>query len=280
MICYCVLEMKNEFLRIESIDRISEELTKIGDTNKKARIVRFIGSALGSIPWIGGLFGAGADLYGEIEQSKINNLHKLWLEEHQKKIDELAFTLFQMIERFENLGIDYEKRIESEEYLNLVRKGFKDWDNSETKEKKEYIRKLLTNACVTTITQDDLIRLFIEWINTYHETHFLIIKEIYKKEGITRLEIWENLYSTLPREDSLEADLFKRLIRDLSIGGIIRQFKETDNYGNFIKERVRRLSSSTYKSAFDNEEPYVLTELGKKFVHYTMEDVLTQLEEY
>jgi predicted transcriptional regulator len=31
------------------------------------------------------------------------------------------------------------------------------------------------------------------------------------------------------------------------------------------------------KSAFDNEEQYELTELGKQFVHYTMTDVAPQL---
>jgi hypothetical protein len=31
------------------------------------------------------------------------------------------------------------------------------------------------------------------------------------------------------------------------------------------------------ESAFENTKPYVLTELGKKFVHYVMEDVVPQI---
>ena len=31
------------------------------------------------------------------------------------------------------------------------------------------------------------------------------------------------------------------------------------------------------KSAFDNEEGYVLTELGKEFVHYTMNETVTRV---
>ena len=31
------------------------------------------------------------------------------------------------------------------------------------------------------------------------------------------------------------------------------------------------------ESAFDDTKPYVLTELGKEFVHYVMEDVAPQL---
>jgi len=31
------------------------------------------------------------------------------------------------------------------------------------------------------------------------------------------------------------------------------------------------------KSAFDDEEPYVLTELGSQFVHYTMNEVVKRI---
>jgi hypothetical protein len=31
------------------------------------------------------------------------------------------------------------------------------------------------------------------------------------------------------------------------------------------------------ESAFEDTKPYVLTELGKKFVHYVMEDVVSQI---
>ena len=168
--------------------------------------------------------------------------------------------------------------MESEEYLALVRKGFKEWDNAETFEKKEYLRKLLTNASTINLSTDDLIQLFIEWISRYHETHFMVIREIYKNRGITRGQIWDNLNGTLPAENSLEADLFKRLIRDLSMDGIIRQERPTDYAGNFIKKSTRRSKSSTLKSAFDEIEPYELTELGQSFVHYTMEEVVIKIE--
>jgi hypothetical protein len=31
------------------------------------------------------------------------------------------------------------------------------------------------------------------------------------------------------------------------------------------------------ESAFEDTKPYVLTELGKKFIHYVMEDVVPQI---
>jgi len=261
----------------ESIEKIKNKLSKIDEKGKNSRVGRFILSALSSIPWVGGVISASSSLHGEKQQGKVNVLQKLWLEEHQRKIEELAITIYEIVETLDSSGKDIEDRLESEDYLSLVRKCFKEWDNSETIEKKKYFQKLLTNAGVISLTPDDLIRLFIDWISMYHETHFLIIKEIYKNKGITRYQIWNNLNSTIPREDSVEADLFKVLIRDLSMGGIIRQHREVDYYGNFIKKSTKRTKSGTYKSAFDNVEQYELTELGNQFVHYTMEDVVTQI---
>lgn len=67
------------------------------------------------------------------------------------------------------------------------------------------------------------------------------------------------------------------LFRDLSTGGIIRQHRETDYYGNFIQKtperRTRGGGPKPMVSAFDTEEGYELTELGKQFVHYAMTDL-------
>jgi DNA phosphorothioation-dependent restriction protein DptG len=34
---------------------------------------------------------------------------------------------------------------------------------------------------------------------------------------------------------------------------------------------------TTIESAFEDSKPYVLTELGKQFVHYTMNEVVTRI---
>jgi hypothetical protein len=71
------------------------------------------------------------------------------------------------------------------------------------------------------------------------------------------------------------------LIRDLSTGGVIRQHRETDYHGNFIKKYnpTRKGSGSeTMKSAFDNEEEYELTQLGQQFVHYAMTELPPKIE--
>lgn len=183
--------------------------------------------------------------------------------------------------RFEELGSQIDQRIQSDEYLSLVKKSFRLWDHAETKEKRDYIRNLITNAAAIELCPDDLIRLFMDWIDNYHEAHFKVIREIFQHPGIGRGEIWDNIAKERPREDSAEADLYKLLIRDLSTGGVIRQHRPTNYQGQYLKKdnhnRSSTGSSTTMKSAFDNSEPYELTELGKQFVHYTMNEVVKRI---
>lgn len=257
---------------------IQEQLSDITNSGNNKRVTRFILSALSSIPWVGGFLSALASFSSEKEQSKINEIQRLWLEEHQIKIDKLGMTIYGIISRLEKFDQTVHDRMESSEYQDLVKKGFRVWDNADTDEKREFIKNLLANSCASRLCTDDVIRLFIDWISLYHEAHFYVIKEIYQNKGITRGRIWDKIKGTRPREDSAEADLYKMLIRDLSMGGVIRQFRETDYYGNFIKKSTHKTSSSTMKSAFDDTEPYELTELGQQFVHYTMTDIAPRLE--
>jgi hypothetical protein len=183
------------------------------------------------------------------------------------------------------LGIDQtdekvRERIESPEYLSLIKKCFRDWSAAESEEKRALLRNLLCNAAAgVKLCGDDVIRLFIEWIDRFTEGHFAIIRLVHKQRGITRHEMWQTLYGTTVREDSPQADLFKLLVQDLSIGHIIRQHRETDYSGRFLKNRPQKGSgSSAYmKSAFDDDKEYELTELGRWFVHYTMNEIVPKL---
>lgn len=147
--------------------------------------------------------------------------------------------------------------------------------------KRKLIRNLLVNAASANIVGDDIIRLFIEWIDMYSEAHFKVIATLYNNAGLTRAVIWNHIHGNVVREDSAEADLFKLIIADLSMGHIIRQHREVDYSGNFIKPggRGRSVSSSGYyTSAFDEEKEYELTNLGQQFVHYTMNEVVPKIE--
>jgi hypothetical protein len=140
----------------------------------------------------------------------------------------------------------------------------------------------VTNAAGTRLCSDDILRLFLDWIDQYHEAHFAVIRQIYINPGATRYDIWIAVYGEdVPRDDSAEADLYRMLIRDLSIGGVIRQPRDADMYGRFRKKTTppRRASkSSTMESAFEDTRQYVLTELGGQFVHYTMNELVARLE--
>jgi len=245
------------------------------------KYVRFVVAALSSIPWVGGLFSAAASLSAEKDQETTNELHRLWLEEHKEKVQDLGETLGDIFTRLDNFGDEVQERIESPEYLALVKRTFRSWDEADTQEKRQMLKKLIANAGAITLCPDDLIRLFIGWIDQYHEAHFTVIKEIYRNPGVTRGQIWDHIHGQRVREDSADADLFRYLIRDLSTGGVIRQARETDMYGRFLKKETRGPRdpnpSRTMESAFDDTKPYVLTELGKQFVHYVMEDVVTQI---
>lgn len=262
-------------------EKIRDELNQLSPTLKKRALEKFGLAALGSIPWIGGFVSAAANIKTEEGTLKTDALQTRWLEEHENKLDKLYTALLEISQRFEQLNDAIDDRIQNESYLDLVRKSFRAWDTADTNEKRMYICNLITNAAGTRVCSDDVVRLFIDWLNLYHEAHFAVIKQIYSTPGTSRYEIWSNLYGATPREDSAEADLYKLLIRDLSTGGVIRQARDTNEDGQFLKARrsAPRANSSTktLETAFEQTKPYVLTELGKQFVHYTMNDVVTRL---
>jgi hypothetical protein len=229
---------------------------------------------------VGGFMAALATMPKDLDQTKADNLQRQWMEEHARKLKELDDTLAEMLRRLDSFGEETKQRIESEEYLSLIRSGFRQWDQSDTKEKKKLIVNLLTNAGGTRITSDDVVRLFLDWIDLYHEIHFAVIREVQKQEGITRRGIWNNIHGSNVREDSAEADLFKMLMRDLSIGGVLRQHRERDYYGAAIpKPRSKPTPGGKAPvSAFDDEEGYELTALGTQFVSYTMNEVVPRVQ--
>jgi hypothetical protein len=263
------------------VERISAELAKVEPSTRRRLAEKFLLAALGSIPWIGGFLSAAANFKTEEGTVRQNTLQTEWLKEHEKKLGRLRAALEGVYERFESLGDSIDERIQSEEYLTLVRKAFRVWDEAETADKRRYVANIVTNSAGTRVCTDDVVRLFIDWLALYHESHFMVIREIFKNPGATRFYIWSAIYGDTPREDSAEADLFKLLIRDLSTGGVIRQDRETNYAGQFMRRsRPRRTgsASSTMESAFEDTKPYVLTELGTQFVHYTMNEVVGRIE--
>lgn len=266
----------------EMVEKLRGELAKLEPTRRKRIIDKMVLAALGSIPWVGSFISAAYDYKAAEGGIKQDSLQTRWLEEHQEKLRALKATLAGIEARFDSLGDQIDDRIQTPEYLGLVRGAFRVWNDADTDEKRRYAANVVTNAADSRVCSDDVVRLFISWLDLYHEAHFAVIQAIYKGQGVTRYGIWNGLYGALPREDSAEADLFKLLIRDLSTDGVIRQERDVDMQGRFLKSQQRRPTvkgyvSQTTESAFEDTKVYVLTELGKQFVHYTMTDVVTRL---
>jgi hypothetical protein len=244
------------------------------------KYARFVFAILSAIPWVGSVFAASAALHSEKEQGNVNLLLYRWLEEHEQAYHRLDETVQKVIERIEQIGPPAQQRLGDEKFLGLVRRAFRVWDQATTEEKREYVRRTVTNAAATRLCSDDLVRLFLQWIAQYDEVHFRVIKVIYGAPGSTRADIWGEIHGEDVRENSAEADLFKLIIRDLSTGSVIRQHRDTTHDGRFLARpapRARQRRSAVLASAFDDDKPYELTELGDQFIQYVLNEVVPRL---
>lgn len=264
------------------IDNLRAELEKVEPSKRSRVLEKFVLAVLSTIPWIGGVLSAAESFCTEEGTFRQNHLQTQWLGEHQKKIVLLGETLNQIQHRLENIREDIDARLASEEYLGIVRKAFRVWDQADSEEKRRLLVNVVTNAAGTRACSDDVIRLFLDWIQLYNEVHFAVIREIFSNPASTRYDIWTGLYGEITREDSSAADLYKFLIRDLSTGGVIRQERDVNAAGQYVRKRAKHVrrgaGATTLESAFDDTKPYVLTAMGKEFVHYTMNELVTRLE--
>ena len=238
----------------------------------------------GAVPFAGGLFSAAAGTWSENEQERINKFFRHWIKMLEDEIREKEKTILEIMTRLDIHDEEIGKRLEKKEYQSLLKKTFREWSGAESEDKRTYIRNILANAAASTMTSDEVVRLFIDWLKTYSELHFKVIAVIYKRgdSGVSRGGVWDDLGKKKVAENSADADLFKLLFRDLSTGGVIRQHREVDYYGNFVpktsQRRPKGSGSKPVTSAFDNENLYELTELGKQFVHYAMTDLPLKIE--
>jgi hypothetical protein len=238
----------------------------------------------GAVPFAGGLFSAAAGAWSENDQGRVNSFFRQWIKMLEDEIREKEKTILEIMTRLDIHDEDIYRRLESKEYQSLLKKTFREWSCAESEDKRIYIRNILTNAAASSITSDEVIRLFIDWLTMYSELHFKVIAVIYKHgtNGVSRGGIWRDLGKAEVAENSADADLFRLLIRDLSTGGVVRQHRDVDYSGNFVAKspgrRPKGLGTKFITSAFDDEDSYELTELGKQFVHYAMTDLPLKIE--
>jgi hypothetical protein len=235
----------------------------------------------GAVPVVGGILSAIAGAWSEHEQAKVNQFFDQWVRMLEEEIREKEATVVEIMARLDLQDEKVAARVESREFQSLVKKTFRDWAGAESEDKRVLIRNVLSNAAASTVSSDDVVRMFIDWISLYSELHFKVIGAIYNSNGISRGAIWRKIGKGRVREDSADADLYKLLIRDLSMGSVIRQHRETDYHGNFVvkpaAKRIAGSGSKTLTSAFDEEDLYELTELGQQFVHYAMTELTLRI---
>lgn len=263
------------------VDQTQASDESVPEERKRGKFARGALQAVsGAVPFVGGVFSAIAGAWSEREQVKVNKFFEQWIKMLEEEIREKEATVIEIMARLDLQDEKISERVTSSEYQSLLKKTFREWSGAESEDKRVLIRNTLANAAASTLASDDVIRLFIDWISQYSELHFRVIGAIYNTNGISRGAVWQKIGKGKVREDSADADLYKLLFRDLSTGGVIRQHREKDYYGNFLAKPSGKKGAGTnvLKSAFDEEELYELTELGQQFVHYAMTDLPLRIE--
>jgi hypothetical protein len=278
---HCQERLANKRTMIDDpAEQFGNQLKEALGVGAGPKAARFAVACLGGVPGVGGVIAGIAGTWSEKEQEEYNRIFAAWLKLQEDEIREIGITIFEVMARLDHADEEVRKRIESPEYLQLVKKCFRDWSAAESEGKRQLIRNLLCHAASAKICSDDVVKMFIAWIEMYSEPHFAVIRAVYKDPGSTRQEIWAVIHGEDVQENSAEADLFKLLIHDLSTGHVMRQHREVDYYGNFIKRQPKKRTGTASRimaSAFDDDKEYELTELGKQFVFYTMSDIVPKI---
>lgn len=208
------------------------------------------------------------------KQKEFEHLFPLWVSIQEDEMQETEKTLVEVFQRLDLKKKSIEERVGSPAYLRLVKKSLRNGTIAESNEKRMLIQNLLINAGIVSLSPDYALEMFINWIGTYSPSHFTVMRIISENPGITRHKIWLTFNKKIPSEDSAAADMYKLLISDLSTGHLIRQRREKEYFGAFVKiKRKKKMGTpegTQIASAFDDEKEYILTELGKQFVRYTM----------
>ena len=232
----------------------------------------------GAVPVAGGFMSAISQEWIRREQEGWREVVEEWIKLREEETKEILATLHEILEWLDTTDEKVKERMTSASYHSILRRCFRNWAGAESEEKRTILRNILTNAAGSTLASDDLVKLFTDWVGKYSEVHFKVIKTVYEHQRISRGEIWDQIHGGRVRDDSAEADLFKWVVHELSVGHIIRQERETDGGGRFLKQREKSQTRRTMMSAFDYKKCYVLTKMGEQFVHYGMTEVVKKME--
>ena len=165
-------------------DPRKEGLPEEGNTAKAMRGALQV--AGGAVPYVGGVLSAIVGAWSEREQAKVNRFFEQWVKMLEDEIREKEATIIEIMARLDLQDEKIAARVESREYRSLLKKTFREWSGAESEDKRVLIRNVLSNAAASTLSSDDVVRMFIDWIGQYSELHFRVIGAIYNSNGISR----------------------------------------------------------------------------------------------
>ena len=102
------------------------------------------------------------------------------------EIREKEQTIVEITSRLDLHDQKISDRITSTSFQSLLKKSFREWPAAESEDKRILLRNLLSNAAASSISSDDVVRLFIDWLGTYSPFHFEVVAAIYNSSGISR----------------------------------------------------------------------------------------------
>jgi hypothetical protein len=154
-----------------SEDKPLDGVPEMPEAAKGAMVVRgALNTIGGAIPLAGGFLSAIAGVWGEKEQERVNRFFEHWVRMLAEEMREKERTIIEIMSRLDMHDEEISKRVESVEYQSLLRKAFRDWAGSESEEKRVLVRNLLVNAAASKLTSDDVVKLFLKWINSPSST--------------------------------------------------------------------------------------------------------------
>ena len=143
----------------------------------------------GAIPLVGGLLSAAISAWSEHEQDHVNKVFKQWLQMLEDELREKAKTIVEVMARVDSNDEKTRKRIELDEYQTILKKAFRNWSNIDLRSKTAKNQKSLGQCrCRRVLASDDVVKLFLDWIDLYSDFHFEVIGEIYRNRHITRVK--------------------------------------------------------------------------------------------
>jgi hypothetical protein len=130
-----------------------QELEQAMQSGTAPKLARFMLAAVsGVVPGFGGAIGGVASAWSEKEQDNINEILKNWLKFQEDELKEIGLTLAEVFFRLdqvdESIKEKVKQRVQSPEYLRLIKKCFRDWSAAERRVKK--LNRLVGTRSLTT----------------------------------------------------------------------------------------------------------------------------------